>query len=158
MTFSAKIRSLEAATAWRKSIAGPLVFTNGVFDLLHRGHADCLEQARALGAALAVGVNSDVSARGLGKGPGRPVVAGADRAALVAALESVDCVVLFDEPTPVQLIARLRPEILVKGGDYARETMAGADLVESWGGRAVILPLTAGYSTTSLVERLRATS
>lgn len=158
MSFSTKIRSPEAAAAWRESIAGPLVFTNGVFDLLHRGHAECLEQARALGAALVVGVNNDASARGLGKGAGRPVVAGADRAALVAALESVDCVVLFEEPTPVDLIARLRPEILVKGGDYARETMVGADLVESWGGRAVILPLTAGYSTTSLVERLRATS
>jgi rfaE bifunctional protein nucleotidyltransferase chain/domain len=158
MSFSTKIRSPEAAAAWRQSLSGPLVFTNGVFEVLHRGHAEYLEQARALGAALVVGVNSDASARRLGKGAGRPAVTGADRAALVAALESVNCVVLFDEATPVVLIERLRPEILVKGGDYSRETMAGADLVESWGGRAVILPLTAGYSTTSLVERLRATS
>lgn len=153
-----KIRTAEDAAAWRSTVAGPLVFTNGVFDLLHPGHVAYLEAARALGGALVVGVNSDRSARALGKGAERPVVPEADRAAVVAGLASVDCVVTFDEPTPLGLIERLRPEVLVKGGDYTRETMVGATEVESWGGRAVILPLTAGYSTTSLVERLRATS
>lgn len=153
-----KIRTAEDAAAWRSTVAGPLVFTNGVFDLLHPGHVAYLEAARALGASLVVGVNTDRSARELGKGPGRPLVPERDRAAVVAGLASVDCVVTFNEPTPLQLIELLRPDVLAKGGDYTRETMVGAAEVESWGGRAVILPLTAGYSTTSLVERLRATS
>ncbi|MFN2316676.1 MAG: adenylyltransferase/cytidyltransferase family protein [Gemmatimonadales bacterium] len=154
----AKIRTADDVAAWRSTVAGPLVFTNGVFDLLHPGHVAYLEAARALGAALVVGVNTDRSARALGKGPGRPLVSERARAAVVAGLASVDCVVTFDEPTPLRLIALLRPDVLVKGGDYTHETMVGAAEVESWGGRAVILPLTAGYSTTSLVERLRATS
>lgn len=140
---------------WRGTVVGPLVFTNGVFDLLHRGHVEYLEAARELGAALVVGINSDASTRGLQKGPARPIVPVADRAAVIAALASVDCVVPFDEPTPVGLIERLHPEILVKGGDYTRATIAGGDVVEAWGGRVVILPLTPGYSTTALVERLR---
>jgi rfaE bifunctional protein nucleotidyltransferase chain/domain len=154
----AKIRTAEDAAAWRSTLAGPLVFTNGVFDLLHPGHVAYLEAARALGTALVVGVNTDRSARGLRKGPGRPLVSEADRAAVVAGLASVDCVVTFDEPTPLALIERLRPDVLVKGGDYTRDTTVGAAEVESWGGLAVILPLSAGYSTTTLVERLRATS
>lgn len=157
MSHLARIRTAEDAAAWRSTVAGPLVFTNGVFDLLHPGHVAYLEAARALGAALAVGINTDHSARALHKGPGRPLVPASDRAAVVAGLASVDCVILFDEPTPLALITRLRPEILVKGGDYTRATMVGATEVESWGGRAVILPLLTGYSTTSLVERLRAT-
>lgn len=158
MSHRDKIRTRVAAAAWRGGLRGPLVFTNGVFDLLHPGHVEYLEAARALGGALVVGVNSDRSARGLGKAPGRPVVAAADRMAVVAGLASVDCVVEFDEPTPLELVRLLRPDILVKGGDYTRETMVGAGEVESWGGRAVILPLRAGYSTTSLLERLRGTS
>lgn len=158
MNHLARIRTAADAAAWRSTVAGPLVFTNGVFDLLHPGHVAYLEAARLLGTALVVGVNTDRSARGLGKGPGRPLVAEADRAAVVAGLASVDCVVCFDEPTPLALIERLRPDVLVKGGDYTRETMVGAAEVESWGGRTVILPLSAGYSTTTLVERLRATS
>lgn len=158
MSHLAKIRTADDAAAWRSTIAGPLVFTNGVFDLLHPGHVAYLEAARVLGAALVVGINTDRSARGLGKGLGRPLVPEVDRAAVVAGLASVDCVVTFDEPTPLALIERLRPDVLVKGGDYTRETMVGAAEVESWGGRAVILPLSAGYSTTTLVERLRATS
>ncbi|HUG26983.1 MAG TPA: D-glycero-beta-D-manno-heptose 1-phosphate adenylyltransferase [Gemmatimonadales bacterium] len=158
MSHQTKIRTAEDATAWRSTIAGPLVFTNGVFDLLHPGHVAYLESARLLGGALVVGVNTDRSVRSLAKGADRPLVAEADRAAVVAGLASVDCVVTFDEPTPLTLIERLRPDVLVKGGDYTRETMVGAAEVESWGGRAVILPLSAGYSTTTLVERLRATS
>lgn len=158
MGHRAKIRTAEDAAAWRSTIAGPLVFTNGVFDLLHPGHVAYLEAARDLGGALLVGVNTDRSVRSLAKGADRPLVAEADRAAVVAGLASVDCVVLFDEPTPLALIERMRPDVLVKGGDYTRETMVGTAAVESWGGRAVILPLSAGYSTTTLVERLRATS
>ncbi len=158
MSHRAKIRTADDAAAWRSTIAGPLVFTNGVFDLLHPGHVAYLEEARELGGALVVGVNTDQSVRSLAKGADRPLVSEADRAAVVAGLASVDCVVVFDEPTPLALIERLRPELLVKGGDYTRATMVGAAEVESWGGRAIILPLSAGYSTTTLVERLRATS
>jgi D-beta-D-heptose 7-phosphate kinase/D-beta-D-heptose 1-phosphate adenosyltransferase len=132
-----------------------VVFTNGVFDLLHAGHIALLEGARAEGAALVVGVNADASARRLGKGEGRPVVPAAARARLVAALAAVDCVVVFEEDTPLELIRALRPDILVKGADYARAAIVGADDVESWGGRVVRVPLVAGQSTTELVRRLR---
>lgn len=158
MAHAGKLLDLESARAWRAGLPGPLVFTNGVFDLLHPGHVALLEQARALGSALLVGVNSDQSARGLAKGPGRPIVPARDRMAVLAGLASVDAVVAFNEPTPLGLILALRPDVLVKGGDYTRDTVAGAAEVESWGGRVVILPLLPGYSTTSLVERLRATS
>lgn len=133
----------------------PLVFTNGVFDVLHRGHVTYLAQARALGAALLVGVNSDASARRLGKGPGRPLNAEADRAAVVAALEAVDFVVVFDESTPCELIERVRPDVYVKGGDYDIETLRETALVRSWGGRAVAIAFVDGYSTSRLVERIR---
>jgi D-beta-D-heptose 7-phosphate kinase/D-beta-D-heptose 1-phosphate adenosyltransferase len=149
-----KLLSLEAAIAWRRE-AGSLVFTNGVFDLLHPGHVEYLEAARALGDRLLVGVNTDRSARGLAKGPGRPVAAERARARVVAALAAVDCVVLFDEPTPQALISALRPDVLVKGGDYAYSAMVGADLVEAAGGRIVIVPFLPGYSTTALVEQCR---
>ncbi len=132
-----------------------MVFTNGVFDLLHTGHVTLLEAARAQGAALVVGVNADASARGLGKGAGRPVVPAADRARLVAALGAVECVVVFDEDTPLALIRALRPDVLVKGADYAPTEIVGAADVESWGGRVVRVPLVAGRSTTELVRRLR---
>jgi rfaE bifunctional protein nucleotidyltransferase chain/domain len=131
------------------------VFTNGVFDLLHVGHVALLEAARAEGDALVVGVNSDASARRLGKGPDRPLVPESERTRLVAALAAVDCVVLFDEDTPLALIRRLKPDVLVKGADYARDAIVGADDVEGWGGRVVRVPLVAGRSTTTLVDRLR---
>jgi len=132
------------------------VLTNGVFDVLHRGHVMYLERARALGAALLVAVNSDASARGLGKGPGRPLNSELDRACVVAALQAVDFVVLFDESTPCELIERIRPDVYVKGGDYDIDRLREAELVRSWGGRAVVIPFVAGYSTTRLVERIRA--
>jgi rfaE bifunctional protein nucleotidyltransferase chain/domain len=152
-----KIVSLEAALSWRQRLTAPLVFTNGVFDLLHPGHVDYLEAARNLGGHLIVGVNSDRSARALGKGTGRPILDQAARARVLAGLASVDCVVLFDEPTPLTLITALAPDVLVKGGDYTRESIVGAAEVERRGGRVVVIPLTTGYSTTDLVERCRAT-
>jgi len=131
------------------------VFTNGVFDLLHAGHVALLEAARAEGAALVVGVNTDASVRRLGKGSERPLVPEAERARLLAALAAVDCVVLFDDDTPLALIDLLRPDVLVKGADYAREAIVGAAEVEGWGGRVVRVPLVAGKSTTDLVRKLR---
>ena len=132
------------------------MFTNGVFDLLHAGHVALLEAARAEGAALVVGVNTDASVRRLGKGPDRPIVAEAERARVLAALAAVDCVVLFDEETPLALIHRLHPDVLVKGADYSHEAIVGAAEVEAWGGRVVRVPLVAGKSTTDLVRKLRA--
>ncbi|HET7583271.1 MAG TPA: D-glycero-beta-D-manno-heptose 1-phosphate adenylyltransferase [Gemmatimonadaceae bacterium] len=131
------------------------MFTNGVFDLLHPGHIDVLTAARAEGGSLIVGVNSDASVRRL-KGDDRPVRAEGDRAYVLAALEAVDAVVIFDEDTPRELIRALRPDVLVKGGDYAPDTVVGADDVRARGGRVVIVPLTPGQSTTRIVERLRA--
>ena len=133
----------------------PLVFTNGVFDVLHRGHVNYLAQARLLGAALLVGVNSDASARRLGKGPERPLNNEADRACVLAALQAIDFVMVFDEPTPCELIERVRPDVYVKGGDYDIESLREAALVRSWGGRAVAIPFVDGYSTSRLVERIR---
>ncbi|MFO6420410.1 D-glycero-beta-D-manno-heptose 1-phosphate adenylyltransferase [Hylemonella sp. W303a] len=133
----------------------PLVFTNGVFDLLHLGHAMYLGQARALGASLVVALNTDASARRLGKGPERPLNRERDRAALIAALGAVDVVTWFDEDTPQSLIAEVRPDILVKGGDYDMGQLPETALVERWGGRALALPFVAGYSTTALVRKIR---
>jgi rfaE bifunctional protein nucleotidyltransferase chain/domain len=135
----------------------PLVFTNGVFDVMHRGHAIYLAQARELGASLIVALNSDASARRLGKGPDRPLNNEQDRAALMAALEAVDLVTWFDEDTPQALIAEVRPDILVKGGDYDMRKLPETALVESWGGRALALPFVEGYSTTALVRKIRST-
>jgi len=135
--------------------AGTVVFTNGCFDLLHVGHALFLEQARSLGDALVVGVNTDASARRLGKGPGRPWVTEADRARLIAALEAVDAVCLFDEDTPLALIAELVPDVLVKGTDYALHEVVGREIVEAAGGRVELIPLVRGKSTTELVTRIR---
>ena len=143
------------AARWRERQTGPVVFTNGVFDLLHVGHVALLEAARAEGAALIVGLNSDASVRRLGKGTDRPLVPQIERAGVVAALGCVDCVVVFDEDTPLALIERLRPDVLVKGADYAREAIVGADQVTAWGGRVVRVPLVAGVSTTELLARLR---
>lgn len=155
MSTASKIRSWDDAARWRGAQPGPVVFTNGVFDLLHAGHVQVLEAARAEGGALIVGVNGDASARRLAKGPERPVVAAEDRARVLAALACVDAVVLFDDDTPLQLIRRLRPDVLVKGADYRPEAIVGATEVESWGGRVVRVPLLAGRSTTDLVRRLR---
>ena len=141
--------------AGRGGPGGPVVFTNGVFDLLHVGHVALLEAARREGAALVVGVNSDASVRRLQKGGDRPFVPGTERARLLAALAAVDCVVLFDEDTPLALIERLRPDVLVKGTDYARDAIVGADQVEGWGGRVVRVPLVEGVSTTKLLARMR---
>lgn len=154
MNSAPKVRSLHDAVAWRTTQAGPVVFTNGVFDLLHVGHVSLLEAARAEGAALIVGVNSDASVRRLGKGAGRPLVPDAQRARVLAALASVDCVVLFDEDTPHQLILALRPDVLVKGADYAKDRIVGASEVEGWGGRVVRVPLVEGASTTALARQL----
>jgi rfaE bifunctional protein nucleotidyltransferase chain/domain len=132
-----------------------VVFTNGVFDLLHPGHVDILTAARMRGDALIVGVNGDDSVRRL-KGPERPVRSEIERAYVVAALEAVDAVAIFHEDTPLELIRVLRPDVLVKGGDYTPETVVGRPDVESWGGTVVIVPLTPGQSTTSIIERLRA--
>lgn len=133
----------------------PLVFTNGVFDILHRGHVECLAAARELGAALLVGLNSDASVRQLGKGPGRPLNTERDRLAVMAALESVSFVTLFDEPTPCELLQGCRPDVYVKGGDYDVETLEETRLVRSWGGRSLALPFVKGYSTTAMVQRIR---
>jgi len=134
----------------------PLVFTNGVFDVLHRGHVRYLAQARALGAALVVAINSDASARQLGKGPDRPLNREADRAELIAALAAVDFVLLFDEADPCTLIERVRPDLYVKGGDYDMATLRETALVQGWGGRSLAIPFVDGYSTTNLVRRIRA--
>jgi rfaE bifunctional protein nucleotidyltransferase chain/domain len=133
----------------------PLVFTNGVFDVLHRGHVNYLHQAAALGGSLIVAVNSDASAKLLGKGPDRPLNKAEDRAAVLAGLASVSLVIFFDEPTPVDLIKKLKPDLYVKGGDYDMETLEETRVVRSWGGDAVVIPFVDGYSTTSLVKRIR---
>ncbi|MDQ6881565.1 MAG: D-glycero-beta-D-manno-heptose 1-phosphate adenylyltransferase [Pseudomonadota bacterium] len=135
----------------------PVVFTNGVFDVLHRGHVTYLEQARSLGASLVVALNTDASARRLGKGPRRPLNPELDRAVVVAALQAVDLVTWFDEDTPLELIGELRPALLVKGGDYDMRKLAEARLVESYGGKAQAIPFVEGYSTTALVRRIRST-
>lgn len=137
----------------REQMAGKVVFTNGVFDLLHPGHVDVLTAARARGDALIVGVNTDSSVARL-KGPGRPVRNQAERAYVLAALEAVDLVVLFDEDTPLELVRALRPDVIVKGGDYTVDSIVGASEVESWGGEVVVVPFTPGQSTTSIIEKL----
>jgi D-beta-D-heptose 7-phosphate kinase/D-beta-D-heptose 1-phosphate adenosyltransferase len=131
-----------------------VVFTNGCFDLLHPGHIRCLEQARSLGDALVVAINSDASVRGL-KGASRPVVPQEERAELLAALACVEYVTLFDAPTPRELIARILPDVLVKGGDWGSDEIVGREEVETAGGRVVSIPLEPGYSTSALLSRIR---
>ena len=140
-----------AAYAWPR----PLAFTNGVFDVLHRGHVAYLAAARELGAALLVAVNSDASARLQGKGPDRPLNAELDRLIVVASLESVSFVTLFDEKTPCELLSRCRPDVYVKGGDYDMESLEETRLMRSWGGRSLAIPFIEGYSTSALVQRIR---
>ncbi len=137
------------------ALARPVVFTNGVFDILHRGHVSYLAEARALGSSLVLGLNSDASARRLGKGPDRPLNAEADRACVLAALASVDLVTLFDEATPVELLKLVRADVYVKGGDYDIEALEETRWVRSWGGQARALGFVGGYSTSALVQRIR---
>jgi D-beta-D-heptose 7-phosphate kinase/D-beta-D-heptose 1-phosphate adenosyltransferase len=143
---------------WRRGAAAPVVFTNGVFDLLHAGHVALLEASRSFGASLVVAINSDVSVRALGKGPDRPWTNQRDRACILAALCAVDCVVLFDDPTPQHVVELLAPDILVKGGDYRVDQVIGGDVVRQRGGRVVIVPLLANRSSTLLLERIRGTT
>lgn len=154
-TFLDKLCARADLAARVAALPGPVVFTNGVFDILHRGHVSYLAQARALGASLVVGLNSDASARRLGKGPDRPLNREIDRACVLAALESVSLVLLFDEATPVELLELVRPQLYVKGGDYDIEALEETRRVRSWGGDARALGFVDGYSTTALVARIR---
>ena len=151
---SSKVMTVEAVAAWRRSVRGAVVFTNGVFDLLHPGHVDLLDRARREGAALIVGVNSDASVQRL-KGTERPIRTSASRAIVLAGLEAVDAVVVFEEDTPFDLVQAIEPDVIVKGGDYSPDTIVGADLVTARGGRVVVIPLVDGHSTTSTIEKLR---
>ena len=156
MSFTAKIVSREAAKAAIAKLPKPVIFTNGVFDVLHKGHVTYLAAARALGASLVVALNTDASAKRLGKGPDRPLNNESDRAHVIAALESASLVTTFDDDTPLEIIGELRPDVLVKGGDYDMSKLAEAKLVESYGGRALALSFVDGYSTTALVRRIQA--
>jgi D-glycero-beta-D-manno-heptose 1-phosphate adenylyltransferase len=148
----------EGAARWVQQLrtdGKTVVFTNGVFDLLHPGHVRYLNAARQLGDVLIVGVNSDRSARRLDKGPNRPVNPDIERAEVLAGLACVDATVIFDEPTPQEIVAALEPDVLVKGADWAEGTIVGADVVERRGGRVVRIPLAAGYSTSKIIEKIR---
>ena len=151
-----KVCPREQAVERVAALKHPVVFTNGVFDVLHRGHVNYLHEARKMGGSLVVAVNSDASARMLGKGPDRPLNRAEDRAAVLAGLASVSLVTFFDERTPVSLIEAVRPDLYVKGGDYDMEALEETRVVRSWGGDAVAIPFVDGYSTTSLVKRIRA--
>lgn len=155
MSFLGKVAARGDAANRVAQLAQPVVFTNGVFDVLHRGHVTYLEQARALGASLVVAVNTDASAKRLGKGPDRPLNTEADRAAMLAALESVSLVTFFDEDTPIELIRELKPAVLVKGGDYDMDKLPEAQVVRGWGGKVLAIPFVDGYSTTKLVDKIR---
>ena len=153
--FLAKICPREEAAARLAALPRPVVFTNGVFDVLHRGHVTYLANARALGGSLVVALNTDASARRLGKGPERPLNKQEDRAVMMAALESVSMATWFDEDTPLELITELRPDILVKGGDYDMDKLAETAVVKAYGGSALAIPFVDGYSTTALVKKIR---
>ena len=153
--FGRKVVPPAAIVAGLPGASRPLVFTNGVFDVLHRGHVACLAQARALGAALVVALNSDASVRRLGKGEDRPVNPLADRVAVIAALEAVDYVTWYEEDTPLALIEALRPDILVKGGDWGVDKIVGSDFVLARGGRVFSIPFEHERSTTTLLQRIR---
>ena len=155
-SFLDKLCPREDLAARVAALARPLVFTNGVFDILHRGHVSYLAEARALGAALVLGLNSDASARRLGKAPDRPLNGETDRACVLAALESISLVTLFDEPTPVALLQLVRPDIYVKGGDYDIESLEETRHVRAWGGDARAIGFVSGYSSSALIRRLRA--
>jgi len=151
-----KIKSaeeLKAVVAGAKTEGKKVVFTNGCFDLLHRGHLHLLREAKKLGDILIVAINNDLSVKKI-KGPKRPILPEADRAELIGALEMVDYVTLFDEADPYRLIKQLQPDVLVKGGDWTREKIIGGDVVEKAGGRVVAVPYLEGYSTTEMIERM----
>ena len=150
-----QVLSWEEAAVRRADFKGKVVFTNGVFDILHRGHIDYIIEARRRGDMLIVGVNSDRSAKALSKGPGRPLNSQDDRAFVLAQLNPVDIAVVFDQPTPAELIEYLQPDILVKGGDYEVEDVVGRNTVEKRGGKVVIIPLTEGKSTTTLIQKIK---
>ncbi len=150
----AKVVSLAAAAEWRRRQNGRVVFTNGVFDLLHPGHVDVLVGARRRGDALVVAINSDASVRRL-KGPERPVRSEAERAYVLAAFAAVDLVVVFAEDTPIEAVRAIQPDVIVKGGDYRDDTIVGAAEVRARGGEVVVIPLTPGQSTTGIIARLR---
>ncbi|MHC4064487.1 MAG: D-glycero-beta-D-manno-heptose 1-phosphate adenylyltransferase [Planctomycetota bacterium] len=155
---SGKLRNPEELVAeldLRRDRGETVVFTNGCFDILHAGHVDLLARCRQEGTLLVVGLNSDASVKALSKGPNRPINNQRDRAKVLSALESVDYVVLFDDPTPEQLIRRVRPDVLVKGQDWTEKGVVGREFVEAQGGRVVLLPLVEGHSTTGLIERVR---
>ena len=156
--FEAKICKPQELAARLKTLARPLVFTNGVFDLLHRGHVTYLAQARALGASLLVAANSDASARRLEKGAGRPLNSLEDRLAVLAALEAVTLVTWFEDETPLGLILAVKPNVLVKGGDWKPEAIVGAKEVKSWGGAVHSIPFAHERSTSSLIARIRGKS
>ena len=154
--FLTKLASRDDALTRAGALPRPVVFTNGVFDVLHKGHVTYLEQARALGGSLVVALNTDASSKRLGKGVDRPLNKEFDRAAVIAALESVSLVTWFDEDTPQALISQLKPDILVKGGDYDMRLLPETAVVESYGGSAVAIGFVEGYSTTALVTKIRA--
>ncbi len=153
--FETKLCTPEQIAVRVKGLTRPLVFTNGCFDILHRGHVTYLAQARSLGATLVVGLNTDASVRRLGKGSERPINTLEDRAAVIAALGSVDLVTWFDDDTPLKLIQSLRPDVLVKGGDWPTDKIVGGAEVTGWGGRVVSIPFRHDRSTTAVVERIR---
>ena len=150
-----KLASRDEAAARIAALPRPVVFTNGVFDVLHKGHVTYLEQARALGGSLVVALNTDASSKKLGKGADRPLNTELDRAVVMAALESVSLVTWFDEDTPLKLIHQLKPDVLVKGGDYDMRLLPETAVVEAYGGRAVAIGFVEGYSTTALVTKIR---
>jgi rfaE bifunctional protein nucleotidyltransferase chain/domain len=153
--FLRKIVPRQDAAQSCAGLPKPVVFTNGVFDVLHRGHVTYLAQARALGGSLVLALNTDGSARRLGKGPDRPLNNELDRAVMIAALESVSLVTWFDEDTPLELISELKPDVLTKGGDYDMDQLAETAVVKAYGGRALAIPFVDGYSTTALVDKIR---
>ena len=155
MNFEQKTCTRADFAARAAALPHPLVFTNGCFDVLHRGHVTYLAQARALGAALVVGVNSDASVKRLGKGDDRPVNSQEDRMAVLAALQAVDLVVVFDEDTPLNLILACRPDVLVKGGDWLPDKIVGAREVQGWGGMVHSIPFLHPHSTTALLNKIR---
>ena len=157
ITVPAKYKSvddLSAMSAQARKAGRVVVFTNGCFDLVHRGHIHLLRQAKALGDLLIVGLNSDVSVKTI-KGPDRPIMPEADRIELIAALEMVDYLVVYSEPDPYQIIAAIKPNVLVKGGDWSVDEIVGADVVEQNGGRVAVVPYLPGFSTTQIIERIR---
>ena len=153
-----EVLTLKDAVTHRQAFQGKVVFTNGVFDIIHRGHIEYLSEAKKLGDILIVGVNSDESARSLGKGSGRPFQNQSDRAFIVSHLIPVDIAVIFDQSTPWELINALQPDVLVKGGDYQIDEIVGRDIVESRGGEVVTISLTPGMSTSSIIDKIRESS